>query len=457
MSLGRRCAHLLGLVGVALAPLAVACEPELGEVPAKCSDGRCPEGYDCIHGVCALPGTSVPITVVRTDGLRGGDLQVIAQSTSALIVWQTYSYGPDGQGFVARRLFADGSVSAELTLVSDFAADEGGVEPFFDLLRLDEQRLLLAITAGPLDDDPRPRVAVYHAELPREGDESATPSGDDLGTSWGPEARVSTIGYGAVSRPELVRTADDRIELGYLMSLPADTSAALGVFELSDSGEAIGVPPSCTPLSPCPPARTTEAGGPALPVAVGVHDALATPGRVYWVLDDVRPTVLPLSDMGPLPEITLGPLGIPLAADGAGVVFLQPSQRTGDGLPTGPVIGAATIGRAERTSAGAATMTQALYSIEDGIRDTPRPAWVPRSGRPGLLVTPGPELNAPKLRVLAVDTTTGEATQVAEVERMSSLEIAAVQAVVVDGKLFVVWLDEGPDHATVRAAVLDEP
>lgn len=454
----RRIARLIGLVGVTLAPLALACEPELGDVPATCSDGRCPEGYDCIHGVCARPGTPVPVTVVRTDGLSGGDLQVVAQETSALVVWQTYAYGPDGQGFLAHRLFPDGSVSPLLPLVLDFVADGDGVEPGFDLLRLDERRLLIAITAGPIDDDARPRIAVYRVELPAEGDEAdGPPNGEvDFGTSWGPEERVSTIGYGAVSRPELVRTDSGAIELGYLVSLPEDTSAALGVYSLGEDGEAIGTPPDCTStVAPCPAARRPEPGAPALTVAVGVYDALAAPGRVYWALDDVRPTVLALSAADPPVELTLGPLAIPLAADSSGVVYVQPSQRAGTGLPSDPVTGPATIGRAEKVS-GQPTMITALQSIE-GLRDTPRPAWVARPGKPGLLVTPGAELNAPSLRVLSVDVATGETHEVATVERMSSLDIAAVQAVVVAGKLFVVWLDEGPDHATVRAAVLDEP
>jgi len=46
---------------------------------------------------------------------------------------------------------------------------------------------------------------------------------------------------------------------------------------------------------------------------------------------------------------------------------------------------------------------------------------------------------------------------VAEVERYSSVPVAAVQATLVAGKLYLAWVDEQTDSATIRAAVIDEP
>ncbi|HLM72318.1 MAG TPA: hypothetical protein VK459_06495, partial [Polyangiaceae bacterium] len=97
--------------------------PELGEIPARCSDGACPEGYACIHGVCARPGTPIPITVASLSQLLGRDLRVVPQGQTALVTWQTYAYSEEGQRFMGARVRADGAVSQRMELVSSFVAD----------------------------------------------------------------------------------------------------------------------------------------------------------------------------------------------------------------------------------------------------------------------------------------------------------------------------------------------
>jgi hypothetical protein len=443
----------LGALVAALAPLVVAlpmssCEVDLGTLPAKCSDGKCPEGYDCIHGVCALPGTPIPTTVQTISYLRGVDLRLVPQSGSVLVAWETYAYSTELQGFVARRVFADGTTSPILELDRTLQADEGGLEPYFDVFATSDTHLVLAVTAGPVDDDPRPRIAIYSVTLPEQGNEA---SGAES-TLVGPELRVSTIGYGAVSRPRLVQVGADALELGYVVSrsLDMETSAALGVLPLSASGEVSGTVPTCISgdePDTCPAVRTGD-----LPVAVGVVDAFRVADTVYWTLDDARPSVLVASSPDPT-ELRLPPLAVPLRGDAEGVVYLAPSKRAGEQLPSDPVEGAASLGRVDTTTP---TQDETLHNLP-GIRDTPRPAWVERSDRPSLLVTPGTDIASPTLTVMTVDLGTGTTTTVATVERFSSLELAALQAAVVDGKLYVVWLETSDDQAVIRAAVLPEP
>src|SRR5688500_9468133 len=165
----------LGLLAAASA-LGVAsfasCTAELGDLPARCPDGECPDGYDCINGVCAPPGTAVPVTIVRVGNLRGGDMRVLPQSTSALVVWENYAYSEEGQSIVAVRIFADGTVSDQIVLDDTWVADAGLLEPYFDVLPISDESVLLAIASSPLGDDPRPRLRVFAASLPPEGGEA---------------------------------------------------------------------------------------------------------------------------------------------------------------------------------------------------------------------------------------------------------------------------------------------
>ena len=424
-----------------------SCDVDLGTAPAKCSDGACPEGYDCIHGVCALPGTQIPITVETISYLRGVDMRVVPQSDSVLVAWQTYAYSAELQGFVARRIFSDGTTSPVLELDRTFESDEGGLEPYFDVFATSDTGLVLAVTAGSIDDDPNPRIAIYSVALPAPGAEA---SGADSALV-GPELRVSTIGYGAVSRPRFVGIDDDTLALGYVVtrSSEGETSAALGVLTLTPNGAISGQSPTCISggmPDTCPVVRA------GLPAAVGVVDALRRGDTTYWTLDDARPSVL-VEGPTEATELALPPLAVPLRADSAGLVYLAPSQRAGDQLPSDPVEGPATIGRVDVVTP---TVDDTLHELP-GIRDTPRPAWIQREGKPSLLVTPGTDIASPTLTVLNVDLESGSTSVAATVERFSSLELAAVQAQVVGGKLYVVWLETGDDQAVIRAAVLPEP
>jgi hypothetical protein len=91
------------------------------------------------------------------------------------------------------------------------------------------------------------------------------------------------------------------------------------------------------------------------------------------------------------------------------------------------------------------------------VRDIPRPAWVRRDGARSILVTPGSDVDAPELRVLAVDPETGAHEEIARIARRSSLELAAVGAAEVGGALYVVWVDVGDDATVVRGEVLPAP
>lgn len=439
-----------GTAGVALG---ASCDVELGTMPSKCIEGQCPDGYACIHEVCALPDTKVPTTVERLSYLRGGDLELVPQSGSVLVVWETYAYSEELQGFFARRIGPDGEPSARLELDRTFEADEGGLEPYFDVLATSDTSAVLAVTAGPVDDDVRPRIAIYAVTLPAQGDEASGATSQRVGE----EIRVQTIGYGAVSRPHLVQLGADALQLGYVVSRSktGQTEGVLGVLDLDSGGATTGALPTCfrdpVPMvDTCPLVRSAD----DLPVAVGVVDAFVSGTTTDWVLDDARPSVATTDAMGEPIELRLPPLAIPLRADASGVDYLVPSARAGDQLPSDPVEGPAALGSIGRTATAQPQPGPSLPVI----RDTPRPAWVPvGSDGQGVLVTPGANVDAATLSVLRVDLGTGDVSTVQTIERFSSLELASVKAAVVDGHLYVVWLESGDDQAVIRAVVLDAP
>ncbi len=433
----------LGLVAVLLAPL--ACDaPTLGELPARCEDGACPDGFSCIHAVCARPDQIVPITVVDLPFLRGVDLRVLPEPEGFLVAWQTYAYGPDGEGFVAARLGLDGSVSAPMRLISNFAAVPGATEPSYDLIRLADGRLLLAASAAPLPDDEsaEPRLAAYRITLPSPGNEA---QGATSEPAWTAEARLSTAGYGAVSSPRFAVSAT-RVQLGYLSTRVDDVALAtigeLDVFTID--------PAFKSPVAPVIGAAYPARAG--LPVAIGVARALPIDGGTFWILDSARPSALFVSDGMAAPvETTLARLGIGLTASAGSLTYLRPSTRTAQKLPTDPVAGPAEI---HRISQGKPDVV--LAGIVP-VRDTPAPTWIDRAGRPSLLITPGGDVDAQQIGVYSIDSATGKTTTASFVDRYSTRPLAGSGAAISAGKLAIVWAEESAGAVAVRAAIVGEP
>jgi len=446
---------LVALIGrvfvLGLALLAAGCgKPSLGDTPALCSaDGACPEGYDCIHGVCALPGTPVPITVGSSSYLRGSDLRLIPQTTGVLVAWETYAYSEEGQGFVGARVAPDGAVSSRMDLVGVFPADEDSLEPYFDLIPVQGDRVLVAISSSPLSEDTSamPRLITYRVSLPPEGKESESPSFEP---AWSNEIRLDTVGYGAVSVPRLLRRAD-HLELGYVRTRVTtvngspETVAELARFSLAEDGSLNAQDPTYHP------ARLD------LPVAVGVWDAFAFTGGSWWILDNERPSAVFVPDAGGEAEVKLGRLGIPVEADGSSLVYIEPSARGGDKLPADPVVGPAALRKVAAPMIGGPAPVETSIGALPELRDTPRPAWIHREGKSSLLVTPGAAVDAPELSVLVVEPQAGAVKPVASIPRLSTRKIDALRAAIVGSNLFVVWLETDAESATIRAAIVPEP
>ena len=436
------------LAAIGLASLLLACDaPTLGELPARCEDGVCPAGFSCIHAVCARPDQIVPITIADLPYLRGADLRVLAEPSGFLITWQTYAYGLSGEGFVAVRLGLDGSVSAPMRFATDFAADPGAAEPSYDLIRLADGRLLLAVSASPLPEDggAEPRLAAYRITLPSPENKANGATSEPV---WKAEARVSTAGYGAVSSPRFATSATSTptVQLGYLATRVDDVAKAtigeLDVFTIDPAFKT----PSDPVITAAYPARA------GLPVAVGVARALPVAGGTFWILDSARPSALFVSDAKDAPvETTLDRLGIGLTASSGSLTYLRPSTRTGQKLPTDPVAGPAEI---HRISQGKPDVV--LAGIVP-VRDTPGPTWIDRAGRPSLLITPGGDVDAEQIGVYSIDSVTGKTTTVSFVDRLSRRPLAAAGAAISTGKLAIVWAEESADSITVRAAIVSEP
>ncbi len=435
-----------------LALFAAGCrEPSFGDMPALCAEGgACPEGYDCIHGVCALPGTPVPITVGVTPFLRGSDMRVVPQASGVLVAWETYPYSEEGQRFVGARVTSEGVVSARMDLVSRFVAEEDSLEPYFDVLPVGGDRVLVAISAPSLPEDPsvEPRLVTYRVDLPPEGRENEPATFE---SAWSEEERLTTVGYGAVSLPKLLQRGD-RVELGYVRSRTAivegnlETVAELTIFSMQQDGTLFMPEPSYHP------ARLDR------PVAVGVLGAFAFDTGSWWILDNERPSAVLLPDQGGEAEVGLGRLAIPVAADASSLTYVEPSARLGDKLPDDPVSGPAELRSIAAPVIGAPgqPMEKTIGTLP-GLRDTPRPAWIARSGGHAILVTPGEAVDAPELAVYLVDPATAKATRVASIPRLSTRTISALHAVLGSGKLFVGWLEADEASASIRMAILPEP
>jgi hypothetical protein len=449
----RRTALLASALLSSALALSAACSTDLGDLPALCPDGLCPEGYDCINGVCALPGTVVPITVVTLGNLRDGDLQLVAEDDAVLVVWETYPYSELGQAIVARRLELDGTMGEHMLLDDSWQADPGAVEPFFSVTSVEPGKLLLAITSGPIDDDPRPRMRVFSVDVSAGGGASDA--------VWPNEVRMATIGYGNVSQPRFVAKPGGGLELGYFAGVASttETIGRLAVFDVDDGGALLatldscdGGDPACCSAHRCYDSARTEG------IAAGVEQAFHWQDRTVWAIDKTRPSCLITSvplDGAPDPgeEVFFDTLSLPLASDSSdGLVFLAPSPRTGDKLPNAPASGPAHLRRS--ALAGGDPVELGELPV---VRDAPRAAWAPRDETHGYLVSPGELVDAPSLRVLDVDTTSGAATEVAVIDRISSLEIGSVTAALVSERLFVVWLEVANERAVIRAVVLPAP
>ncbi len=450
--------RLCGVVAALAFAGSVACGVDYGALPATCAEtGECPEGYACIQAVCAKEGTAVPIRVAEIGNLRGGDLRIVAERDSALVVWQSYPYNePLGEAILARRVHRDGGASETYVLVdaAQFAADPGAVEPYYDLLLTEDGHALVALSASPLsDDDPRPRLRVFSVALPDVDGTGVVSSA----AAWDAEVRMSTIGYGNVSQPRFARTsADASVLLGYFEGVVSDdaTFGRLEVFEMDGAGALLAEPAPCPPgdAACCAAAVCIESTRDEA-IAVPVASALASADAVAWTIDDARPScIVTTSPVEPAREVALETLAVPLGADAGEIVYLVPSARAGDELPESPVDGSASLMRRAVDEP-----SSSLVARLPVVRDTPRPAWVPRGAGRGLLVTPGADIDSPDLHVYDVDLASGSATEVATIERLSSLELGGVQAAVASDRLYVAWLDVGDEGAVIRALVLDAP
>lgn len=448
----RRAASIASaLLSLGLA-LSASCSTDLGDLPARCPDGLCPEGYDCINGVCAQPGTQVPTTVVTLGNLRDGDLQLVALDDAVFIIWETYPYSELGHAIVARRMDLDGAMSEPIVLDDAWQADPGGVEPFYSVAAIGPDELLLAITSGPIDDDPRPRMRVFSVDVSNGGGNAPV---------WPDEVRMATIGYGNVSQPRFIAKPSGGFELGYFAGVASatETFGRLAVFDLDDAGALAVMLGSCdADDSTCCAAHHCYDSARTEGIAAGVEQAFHWQSQTVWVIDKTRPSCLVTSEPvegepDVAEEVFFDARSLPLASDADnGLVFVAPSSRTGDKLPNAPASGPAHL----RLSSLAGGDPIELGELPV-VRDAPRAAWVPRDEAHGYLVSPGELVDAPSLHVLDVDITTGAATEVASIERISSLEIASVTAALVADRLFVIWLEVANDRAVIRAVVLPAP
>lgn len=427
-------------------------EPTLPDLPARCSDNVCPDGLACIHGVCAEPGTPVPITIVTLNNFLARDLKIVPQATSVLVTWQTYAYSEEGERFVGVRVTGDGAVSPEMTLVSSFEADADETEPFYDVLATSDTELLVAVSAAPLGSDPspEPRLITYNVKLPAQGHEA---DGAKFGSPWPEELRMSTIGFGAVSKPKLVSHGAG-VLLGYVRTRTTPAPMMMSGLETIGELAVIGLEIDGTPLAAGASYYRARDG---LPVAVGVEGAFEGAGGVFWALDQDRPSAVFLNDAGAVTETKLDRLAIALSAEGSTLSYLKPSLRTGEKLGSDPVAGPSSLHALVYSEAGGVgSFMSGSVGEMPVVRDTPRPAWVPRKGKPSLLVTPGAEESAPSLVVIEVDGATAANKEVARIDRFSASPVDAVVAAVSGGRLFVAWAD-GEDTSVIRMAIVDEP
>lgn len=333
-----------------------------------------------------------------------------------------------------------------MEIVGRFVAEDDSLEPYFDVLPVDGNQVLVSISAPSLPNDPspQPRLITYRSDLPAVGSESSPPKYE---AAWGAEKRLDTVGYGAVSVPKLVDRGDS-VDVGYVRSRTTAmaTVAELAVFSLQRDGTLKA------PDAIYHPARKN------LSVAVGVFDALRFDIGTWWVLDDERPSALYLLDAGAEVEVPLGHLAVPVATEGSSLLYISPSERQGDKLATSLVSGDAQLRRVTVTDvAGALQSSEISLGSLPTIRDFPRPAWVSREGKNAILATPGQDAFSPNILVYTVDPKNGASTLVHTIPRFSTRLVEGLRMLAIGDKLFVAWLETDADAGAIRMAILPVP
>jgi hypothetical protein len=429
------------------AALLAGCSVDLGELPARCSTGECPDGYVCTRGVCAPPGTDVPATIAELGNLRGQDLKILTlDEDRVLVAWQSYPYTTRGQAFLAKTFSVASELSEELTLEATWEADPGAVEPYFDVIRLDASTVLTAITAASVDDDERPRVRVFRTDL----------ASGTSAPAWDREVRMGTIGYGNVSQPRFIASATG-FGLGYFEARVKDgvTAGRLGVFDLDEDGRLTSELSDC-PLESdtCCPAHGCIDSQRTSSIASGVVEAFGAGVQTKWVIDEVRPSVIRLGAADV--ELPLPNLAVPVSSDEGGLWYVQPSPRTGDATTESPVAGPSTLFYQPFPAMLEKPPPPQEVASLPTVRDTPRLAWAPDPEVPerAFLVSPGASLAAEQLSVYSVELATGSSELLSTIERRSTLDIGGVRAVVAGRTLFVVWLDVAEDRAVIRGTTI---
>ncbi len=422
---------LVARVAVAVATTLAACTPELGVLPARCDDGAtCPEGYDCIRGICAAPGTQVPATIATLQYLRPDDWQLILHGDRAVAVWERYDYERERSAFEASTISREGAVDAPRVLVEEYPADSDNLEPYFDVHSAADGSLLVAVAAAPFDGTDAPRLSLFRSSLDAPVSEPR----------W--EVRMRSLGYGAVSQPRFAIDGGG-LALGYFESFATAqrSGGELALFGLDDAGEPLAPldPGACAGSPSCCQAARCVAARDGSTLAVGVDRVFSAIDETWWLLDDVRPSFVrrPLDSnptTGALPREARA-----VAATNAGLLVLSPID-DGVALVEVPVDGSGGLGPA----APRATL--------EGIALDPRPAWIERPGRDPLVAA------TTRDGVLVVGAVASAGLRAASpIERWSSRAIASIRAIELGDRVLVAWLEEGDDVAVLRAVLVDSP
>ncbi len=429
----KRIASIVAWAVAAATTTLAACALELGVLPARCDDGvTCPEGYDCLRGVCAQPGTQVPATIATLQFLRPGDWQLVRHRDRVLAVWERYDYERERIAIEAATIPSDGEVESPRTLVEEYPVDSDDLEPYFDVLSAPDGSLLVAVAAAPFDGTDAPRLSLFRASLDAPVRESR----------W--EVRMRSLGYGAVSQPRFAVDAGE-LWLGYFESFATEqrSGGELALFGLDGAGEprvpldpdACAGSPSCCQAARCVPAREGST------LAVGVDRVLAESGEAWWLLDDVRPSFVrrPLDSnpaTGALPRQAR-----PVTATNKGLLALAQGD-DGVALDELPIDASGGLGQPVRRG------------VLEGIALDPRPAWIERPGRDALVAAMTHE---GALVVGAVASASAGLRSSRPIERWSSRAVASIRALELGDRVLVAWLEEGDDVAVLRAAFVDPP